>query len=159
MDINFQDRIDEYLLHPDRLSEEEKSQFLSELDANPEKRAQFELTCNVRQAVTSRAQKKSRMEEMQGMYGQACPHTAASCQDVEEDRPDAPRRKRWLWLSGIAAAVVLGFFVGRYLPGSSSSEDGLRGDGHIFEGVPSEVDRPALPADTLSADTIGFDIN
>lgn len=48
MDINFQDRIDEYLLHPDRLSEEEKSQFLSELDANPEKRAQFELTCNVR---------------------------------------------------------------------------------------------------------------
>ena len=44
MDINFQDRIDEYLLHPDRLSEEEKSQFLSELEADPQKRAQFELT-------------------------------------------------------------------------------------------------------------------
>lgn len=159
MDINFQDRIDEYLLHPDRLSEEEKSQFLSELDADPEKRAQFDLTCNVRQAVTSRAKKKSRMEEMRGMYGQASPHIAASSQDVEENRPDAPRRKRWLWLSGIAAAVVLGFFVGRYLPGSSSSEDGLRGDGHIFEGVPSEGDSSALPADTLSADTIGFDIN
>lgn len=37
MDINFQDRIDEYLLHPDRLSEEEKSQFLSELEADPQK--------------------------------------------------------------------------------------------------------------------------
>ena len=38
MDINFQDRIDEYLLHSDRLSEEEKSQFLSELEADPKKR-------------------------------------------------------------------------------------------------------------------------
>lgn len=159
MDINFQDRIDEYLLHPDRLSEEEKSQFLSELDANPEKRVQFELTCNVRQAVTSRAKKKSRMEEMQGMYGQACPHTAASCQDVEEDRPDAPRRKRWLWLSGIAAAVVLGFFVARLVPGSSSSDDGLRGDDQVFDGTPSEGHSSALPGDTLSADTIGFDPN
>ena len=55
MDINFQDRIDEYLLHPDRLSEEEKSQFLSELEADPKKRAQFELTRDVRLAVTSRA--------------------------------------------------------------------------------------------------------
>ena len=53
MDINFQDRIDEYLLHPDRLSEEEKSQFLSELEADPKKRAQFELTRDVRLAVTS----------------------------------------------------------------------------------------------------------
>ena len=61
MDINFQDRIDEYLLHPDRLSEEEKSQFLSELEADPKKRAQFELTRDVRLAVTSRARKMSRM--------------------------------------------------------------------------------------------------
>ena len=58
MDINFQDRIDEYLLHPDRLSEEEKSQFLSELEADPKKRAQFELTRDVRLAVTSRARKR-----------------------------------------------------------------------------------------------------
>lgn len=59
MDINFQDRIDEYLLHPDRLSEEEKSQFLSELEADPKKRVQFELTRDVRLAVTSRARKMS----------------------------------------------------------------------------------------------------
>lgn len=76
MDINFQDRIDEYLLHPDRLSEEEKSQFLSELEADPQKRAQFELTRNVRLAVTSRARKMSRMEEMRTMYGHVRSHVA-----------------------------------------------------------------------------------
>lgn len=156
MDINFQDRIDEYLLHPDRLSEEEKSQFLSELDANPEKRAQFELTCNVRQAVTSRARKMSRMEEMRTMYGHVRSHVAMNCLNAAEDRQDAPRRKRWVWLSGIAAAVVLGFFVARLVPGSSSSDDGLRGDDQVFDGTPSEGHSSALPGDTLSADTIGF---
>ena len=113
MDINFQDRIDEYLLHPDRLSEEEKSQFLSELEADPKKRVQFELTRDVRLAVTSRARKMSRMEEMRTMYGHVRSHVAMNCLNVAEDRQDAPRRKRWVWLSGIAAAVVLGFFVTR----------------------------------------------
>ena len=121
MDINFQDRIDEYLLHPDRLSEEEKSQFLSELEADPKKRAQFELTRDVRLAVTSRARKMSRMEEMRTMYGHVRSHVAMNCLNAAEDRQDAPRRKRWVWLSGIAAAVVLGFFVARLVPGSSSS--------------------------------------
>lgn len=79
MDINFQDRIDEYLLHPDRLSEEEKSQFLSELEADPQKRAQFELTRDVRLAVTSRARKMSRMEEMRTMYGHVRSHVAMNC--------------------------------------------------------------------------------
>ena len=94
MDINFQDRIDEYLLHPDRLSEEEKSQFLSELEADPKKRAQFELTRDVRLAVTSRARKMSRMEEMRTMYGHVRSHVAMNCLNVAEDRQDAPRRKR-----------------------------------------------------------------
>lgn len=159
MDINFQDRIDEYLLHPDRLSEEEKSQFLSELEADPKKRAQFELTRDVRLAVTSRARKMSRMEEMRTMYGHVRSHVAMNCLNAAEDRQDAPRRKRWVWLSGIAAAVVLGFFVARLVPGSSSSDDGLRGDGQVFDGTPSEGHCSALPGDTLSADTIGFDPN
>lgn len=96
MDINFQDRIDEYLLHPDRLSEEEKSQFLSELEADPKKRAQFELTRDVRLAVTSRARKMSRMEEMRTMYGHVRSHVAMNCLNAAEDRQDAPRRKRWV---------------------------------------------------------------
>ena len=53
----------------------------------------------------------SRMEEMRTMYGHVRSHVAMNCLNVAEDRQDAPRRKRWVWLSGIAAAVVLGFFV------------------------------------------------
>lgn len=101
----------------------------------------------------------SRMEEMRTMYGHVRSHVAMNCLNVAEDRQDAPRRKRWVWLSGIAAAVVLGFFVTRLVPGSSSSDDGLRGDGQVFDGTPSEGHSSALPGDTLSADTIGFDPN
>lgn len=100
MDINFQDRIDEYLLHPDRLSEEEKSQFLSELEADPQKRAQFELTRDVRLAVTSRARKMSRMEEMRTMYG----HCPFACGDELPERGGRP--------SGCAATQAVGVVVG-----------------------------------------------
>ena len=129
------------------------------MEADPKKRVQFELTRDVRLAVTSRARKMSRMEEMRTMYGHVRSHVAMNCLNVAEDRQDAPRRKRWVWLSGIAAAVVLGFFVTRLVPGSSSSDDGLRGDGQVFDGTPSEGHSSALPGDTLSADTIGFDPN
>ena len=93
------------------------------------------------------------------MYGHVRSHVAMNCLNVAEDRQDAPRRKRWVWLSGIAAAVVLGFFVARLVPGSSSSDDGLRGDDQVFDGTPLEGHNSALPGDTLSADTIGFDPN
>lgn len=99
MDINFQDRIDEYLLHPDRLSEEEKSQFLSELEADPKKRAQFELTRDVRLAVTSRARKMSRMEEMRTMYGHVRSHVA-----MNSERGGRP--------SGCPATQAVGVVVG-----------------------------------------------
>ena len=87
------------------------------------------------------------------------PNWGMNCLNAAEDRQDAPRRKRWVWLSGMAAAVVLGFFVTRLVPGSSSSDDGLRGDGQVFDGTPSEGHSSALPGDTLSADTIAFDPN
>lgn len=112
MDINFQDRIDEYLLHPDRLSEEEKSQFLSELEADPKKRAQFELTRDVRLAVTSRARKMSRMEEMRTMYGHVRSHVAMNCLNAAEDRQDAPRRKRWVLVVGYCCSRSAGILRG-----------------------------------------------
>lgn len=93
------------------------------------------------------------------MYGHVRSRVAMNCLNVAGGRQDAPRRKRWVWLSGIAAAVVLGFFVARLVPGTSSSDDGLRGDDQVFDGTPSEGHSSALPGDTLSADTIGFDPN
>ena len=37
---NFQDRIDEYLLHSDTMSEEDKAQFLKEIEEDAEKKEQ-----------------------------------------------------------------------------------------------------------------------
>lgn len=39
MDNNFQDRIDEYLLHGDNMSEEAKAQFLKEIEEDADKRS------------------------------------------------------------------------------------------------------------------------
>ena len=48
---NFQDRIDEYLLHGDTMSEEDKAQFLKEIEEDAEKRELYECTKNVKQAM------------------------------------------------------------------------------------------------------------
>lgn len=41
MDNNFQDRIDEYLLHGDAMLEEAKAQFLKEIEEDAEKKEQY----------------------------------------------------------------------------------------------------------------------
>ena len=65
MDNNFQDRIDEYLLHGDAMSEEAKAQFLKEIEEDAEKKEQYEFTKSVKQAVTSRGEKLKAMAEFQ----------------------------------------------------------------------------------------------
>ena len=47
MNYNFQDRIDEYLLYGDTMSEEDKAQFLKEIEEDAEKKEQYEFTKNV----------------------------------------------------------------------------------------------------------------
>ena len=54
--INFQDRIDEFLLHNDAMSEEDKAQFQKEIEENTEKKKQYEFTKNVKEAMVSREQ-------------------------------------------------------------------------------------------------------
>ena len=49
MDNNkFQDRIDEYLLHGETMSEEDKEQFLKEIKEDAEKKEQYEFMNNVK---------------------------------------------------------------------------------------------------------------
>ena len=92
MDNNFQDRIDEYLLHGDAMSEEAKAQFLKEIEEDAEKKEQYEFTKSVRQAVTSRGEKLKAMAEFQ----------------KEMKRGN---RNVWLWVSSAAAVLVVGFFT------------------------------------------------
>ena len=88
MDNNFQDRIDEYLLHGDTMSEEAKAQFLKEIEEDTEKKEQYEFTKNVKKALKSRGDKLKAMTEFQ--------------KEIKHGR-----RKSWLWISSIAAILEI----------------------------------------------------
>lgn len=109
MDNNFQDRIDEYLLHGNKMSEEAKAQFLKEIEEDSEKKEQYELTKNVRMAMVSRGEKLKAMSEFR----------------KEMKRSS---RKSWLWISSIAAVMVGGFFAINPLFVGNSPTDNVRGD-------------------------------
>ena len=68
MDNNFQDRIDEYLLHGDNMPEEAKAQFLKEIEEDADKKEQYELTKNIKKALKSRGDKLKAMAEFQEEY-------------------------------------------------------------------------------------------
>ncbi|MCD8291632.1 MAG: hypothetical protein LUC91_09065 [Prevotella sp.] len=171
MDKNFQDRIDKFLLHGDELSEEEKVQFLKEVEEDTEKKEQYELTRNVKAAITSRVEKLKAMETFQRQYenelllaDESKDGTYDLCAMQESESPDiienekkatSPGRK-WLWITGIAVVVVVGIFaIGSYFTLSRQSAPGnMRGDEEIFDGT------PALAApDTINSDTIYEDMD
>lgn len=131
MDNNFQDRIDEYLLHGDTMSEEDKAQFLKEIEEDEEKRELYEFTKNVKQAMKSRGEKLKAMTEFQ----------------KEMKRSN---RKSWLWISSVAAVLVGGFFAINPLLVETSSHDNVRGD-------ENDVFEMTAPADSVAADSISTD--
>lgn len=131
MDNNFQDRIDEYLLHEDTMSEEAKAQFLKEKEEDEEKREQYEFTKNVKQAMVSRGEKLKAMTEFQ--------------KEMKHSN-----RKTWLWISSIAAILVVGFFAINPLLVETSSHDNVRGD-------ETDVFEMTAPADSIDTDSISTD--
>ena len=131
MDNNFQDRIDEYLLYGDSLSEEAKAQFQKEIEEDEEKRELYEFTKNVKQAMISRGEKLKAMTEFQ----------------KEMKRSN---RKTWLWISSIAAVMVGGFFAINPLLVETSSHDNVRGD-------ENDVFELTAPADSIDTDSISTD--
>ena len=131
MDNNFQDRIDEYLLHEDTMSEEAKAQFQKEIEENTEKKKQYEFTKNVKEALKSRGDKLKAMTEFQ--------------KGIKHGR-----RKSWLWISSIAAILVIGFFAINPLFVENSPTDNVRGD-------ENEVFDMTVPTDSISNDSISTD--
>lgn len=130
--INFQDRIDEYLLHDETMSEEEKVQFLKEIEEDAEKKEQYEFTKNVKQAIVSRGEKLKAMTEFQ------------------KEMKSHYHRKTWLWISSIAAILVVGFFAINPLLVETSSHDNVRGD-------ENDVFEMTAPADSIDTDSISSD--
>lgn len=132
MDNNFQDRIDEYLLHSDTMSEEDKAQFLKEIEDDVEKREQYEFTKNVKQVMVSRGEKLKAMTEFQ------------------KEMKSHHHRKTWLWISSIAAILVVGFFAINPLFVENSPTDNVRGD-------ENDVFEMTAPADSIDTDSISSD--
>ena len=133
---NFQDRIDEYLLHSDTMSEEDKAQFLKEIEEDAEKKEQYKFTKNVKQAMVSRGKKLKAMTEFQ------------------KEMKSHHHRKTWLWISSIAAVLVIGFFAINPLFVENSPTDNVRGDENdVFE---MTVPTDSINNDSISTDTISL---
>ena len=133
---NFQDRIDEYLLHGETMSEEDKAQFLKEIEDDVEKKEQYEFTKNVKQAMVSRGEKLKAMTEFQ------------------KEMKSHHHRKTWLWISSIAAVLVIGFFAINPLFVENSPTDNVRGDENDVFDVTVPTD--SINNDSISTDTISL---
>lgn len=181
MDIDFQDRIDDFLLN--RMSEAEKAEFMKELSEDDEKREQFEFTRDVKQAICSRAEKLKALKDFEQEYERECGDVKvgvrASMCSCEQDVvlpdvsqiPAKPRSKRriWLWLSGAAAVLAIGFFVvrpmfvvdGVYDSSPVPSNETVRGsDNDIFDGeCASPIDDSINDEIELSEDTCNVDVD
>ena len=133
---NFQDRIDEYLLHGETMSEEDKAQFLKEIEENTEKKKQYEFTKNVKEALKSRGDKLKAMTEFQ------------------KEMKSHHHRNTWLWISSIAAILVIGFFAINPLFVENSPTDNVRGDENdVFD---TTVPTDSINNDSISTDTISL---
>ena len=135
--INFQDRIDEYLLHGETMSEEDKAQFLKEIEEDAKKKEQYEFTKSVKQAMVSRGEKLKAMTEFQ------------------KEMKSHHHRKTWLWISSIAAVMVIGFFAINPLFVENSPTDNVRGDENDVFDMTAPTD--SISNDSISTDTTALD--
>lgn len=139
MDKDFQDRIDEFLLHGNKMSEEDKAQFLKEIEEDEEKREQYEFTKNVKKAFESRGDKLKAMTEFQKEY------------ETRDDKSNF--RKKLVWFSGIAAVLVIGFFVINplFIEKNSPTDNVRGGENDVFE---TTVPTDSIANDSISTDTV-----
>lgn len=154
MDKDFQDRIDEYLLRGNKMSEEDKAQFLKEIEEDAEKKAQYEFTKNVKEAFVSRGDKLKAMAEFQKEYETRDDMRIKACScseytvaiDIEHK---SNFRKKLVWFSSIAAVLVVGFFAINSLFVYETPNDNVRGDDNVFKIME--------PNDSVKSDTVAVD--
>ena len=127
MKIEFQDRIDDYLL--DRMSDEERTSFETDAAEDAELKEQLQFTETVQQATKSQNEKLAAMEEWKDDYVWGYERVVAA--SAAEYRPtgsgydycpapemenrrvatSSPIKKMLYWVSGIAAIFVVGFLL------------------------------------------------
>ena len=121
MDEKFQDRIDDYLLG--RMPNEEIENFLQEIEQDKDKKEQLEFTKNVKESVCSRKEKLRILAQFQKQYEEerkisalrptgsehrVCysPAPATAAEQLKKQK-----NRKWLWISSVAAVLVVGFFA------------------------------------------------
>lgn len=127
MKIDFQDRIDDYLL--DRMSDEERKCFESDTAEDAELKEQLQFTETVQQAIESRNEKLAAMEEWKDDYvweeervatafaaeyratGSGYDYCPAPTMESRRVAISSPFKKMLYWVSGIAAIFIVGVFV------------------------------------------------
>lgn len=107
MKLDYQDRIDDYLLN--RMPDEERLAFEKEVSENAELRKQLEYTRSVREAVTSRSEMLAAMREWENDYQWENERVAVAYAANESPRP--AKKRLVYWISGVAAAFVIGMFL------------------------------------------------
>lgn len=125
MDYSFQDRIDEYLIHPEKMSDEEIAQLRRDIESDSKKKEQYELTKIAYESIVSRQEKLNAISDFKQQhegergnkglrptgtnfsYNAANYHEETSTKKVSSNRT----RKLLLWCSSIAAIMVFGFFA------------------------------------------------
>lgn len=166
MDEKFQDRIDNYLLN--RMDDAEKTEFLREVEQDEEKKEQLEFTQNVKDSIHSREEKLQALKQFKRQYEQerrAAAYRATGSDNVAcccpspsymDERYVRPKKKTWLWISGVAAVLVVGFFVvgTMFVQTSAPNYDAvpmkqMRGGDEVFSPAPS---------DSTDNDTIMYNI-
>lgn len=161
MDNNFQDRIDEYLLHGDTMSEEAKAQFLKEIEEDTEKKEQYEFTKNVKEALKSRGDKLKAMTEFrkENETQNEKRMRACSCSEYREAEDTkivghkSNFRKKLVWFSGIAAVLVVGFFaINPLFMEKNSPTDNVRGGENDVFDMTAPID--SIANDSISKDTV-----
>lgn len=166
MDKDFQDIIDNFLLHPDSMPTEEKQQLMQELQQQPEKREQFLFTRTVMEAVSRREEKLKFLRELQRkkqqlryppIAGCAClapmdsrtKHRQATEKAQHTDPTPKPTKKenngglkkKLKWGGGIAAAVNMGMLGMHYFMADKAAAPS---EACPFDnnGTPEQPDRP-----------------
>lgn len=164
MDEKFQDRIDDYLLG--RMTDADREVFMSEVEQDGGKKSQLEFTQNVKDSVCSREEKLKALNLFRQQYEEERRAAAMRVTGTEGAtdyspapvvgaKPVWPKKRMWLWISGVAAVLVIGFFAIKpmfvYEPSpihNGKSMEQMRGGDDIFAPVPN---------DSACTDTIGPD--
>lgn len=103
MKKEYQDKIDEYLLH--RMSDDERKEFEKDADDDKELQEQLEFTENVQQVM------KSRNEKLSKMKGWENDHTRREDVQATSAIKHKSRLRIIYWFSGVAAFFIVGVFV------------------------------------------------